>query len=277
MIHNRLKQRWHKQDGNARELHVWSSGFKALITWHALTTLQECREACGGQGYKAENRIGMLHASHNVSLTYEGDNHVLLQAVTKTVLGEFVRGASEGLFKGHFAYLNDRDALQNIADDVRDLDRFAMVAMRRREGAVFAKLAVKVRKAKNAGASTTQLFNQYGPLVEEAGRAHTELLMLDVLREEIAGMEKRGDRDMAAVVRTCGQLFALSRFHAQSVFLRVGALTTKQADRVDDEVSALCTELRPQALHVVNAFGLPPVALAPIAFDYESHNSHARL
>ena len=58
-----------------------SSGYKAVMTWHMARTLQECREACGGQGYGTENRIGWLRGEHDVMTTFEGDNYVLLQQV----------------------------------------------------------------------------------------------------------------------------------------------------------------------------------------------------
>ena len=43
--------------------------------------LQECREACGGQGLKTDNRVGALKAEYDVQLTFEGDNNVLMQQV----------------------------------------------------------------------------------------------------------------------------------------------------------------------------------------------------
>jgi acyl-CoA oxidase len=46
-------------------------------------TLQECREACGGQGLKTDNRIGQLKMEYDVQLTFEGDNNVLMQQVSQ--------------------------------------------------------------------------------------------------------------------------------------------------------------------------------------------------
>ena len=42
---------------------------------------QECREACGGQGFKTENRVGSLKGEYDVQSTFEGDNNVLMQQV----------------------------------------------------------------------------------------------------------------------------------------------------------------------------------------------------
>ncbi|KAJ4836029.1 hypothetical protein Tsubulata_011353 [Turnera subulata] len=60
---------------------------EALFTWHNMRTLQECREACGGQGLKSENRIGQMKGEYDVQSTFEGDNNVLMQQYEKgTVL-----------------------------------------------------------------------------------------------------------------------------------------------------------------------------------------------
>ena len=50
-----------------------------MFTWHNMKTLQECREACGGQGLKTENSIGHLKGEYDVQSTFEGDNNVLMQ------------------------------------------------------------------------------------------------------------------------------------------------------------------------------------------------------
>ncbi len=60
-----------------RRLESRAAGTKALGTWHATRTIQECREACGGQGYRAANRFAALKADTDVFTTFEGDNTVL--------------------------------------------------------------------------------------------------------------------------------------------------------------------------------------------------------
>ena len=69
-----------------RELESRAAGLKAANTWHATRAIQEAREACGGAGYLAENRLIALKADTDVFTTFEGDNHVLTQLVAKELL-----------------------------------------------------------------------------------------------------------------------------------------------------------------------------------------------
>ena len=69
-----------------RDLEAHAAGLKAIATWHTSAAIQECREACGGAGYLSENRLVGLRADSDVFTTFEGDNHVLLQLVTKHLL-----------------------------------------------------------------------------------------------------------------------------------------------------------------------------------------------
>ncbi len=49
-------------DADREDLETLAAALKPLSTWHALDTLQESREACGGQGFLFENRLVGLRA-----------------------------------------------------------------------------------------------------------------------------------------------------------------------------------------------------------------------
>src|SRR3954449_10081612 len=51
-----------RDEHDRRALEAQAAGTKALGTWHATETIQMCREACGGAGYLAENRLATLKA-----------------------------------------------------------------------------------------------------------------------------------------------------------------------------------------------------------------------
>src|SRR5690625_6713656 len=76
-----------------------------MATWHGNQTLQECREACGGQGYMSENRLPELKDDIDIFSTFEGDNYVILQLTAKGVLSEFQTDFSADSFFGASKYL----------------------------------------------------------------------------------------------------------------------------------------------------------------------------
>ena len=71
---------------DGRELEGMAAAFKVANAAHATVTIQACREVCGGAGYLWDNRLALLYADTDVFTTFEGDNTVLLQLVTKGLL-----------------------------------------------------------------------------------------------------------------------------------------------------------------------------------------------
>ena len=96
-------------DREQRELETRAAGLKALATWHATRTIQTCREACGGAGYLAENRLPALKADTDVFTTFEGDNTVLMQLVAKGLLTRY---------RDHVGDLDTLGTVRFVADQV---------------------------------------------------------------------------------------------------------------------------------------------------------------
>ena len=96
--------------------HISSIISKIYGTWNCLTTLQQCREVCGGHGYHKLTNIGNVYKHVDIYTTFEGDNSVLLQQLFQTYMKIYkdtlnIKGVVwykvEGFYNRNIGYLDD--------------------------------------------------------------------------------------------------------------------------------------------------------------------------
>ncbi|KAG0576315.1 hypothetical protein KC19_5G071100 [Ceratodon purpureus] len=262
-----------KNPEDSKVVHVISSGFKAMFSWHSQRTLQECREACGGQGLKTENRIGNLKAEYDVQSTFEGDNNVLMQQVSKALLGDYFAARSKGkLMKGMgLEHLNGpRPVMSKELDSnvLRD-SRFQLALLQLRERGLLELLDAEVKKIISTGLSTSEALMSSYKLAENLGKAFTERIMLEIFQRA----EEQATGSMKKVLGLLRTLSVLSGVDEEPVFLRYGFLSPEQSQLIHREVPAVCAELRPHTLHLVDSFGIPQPFLGLIAYDWVESNA----
>lgn len=89
-----------KQPSDAKAVHVVSSGLKAGATWTRVEVLQACREACGGMGFLAANRIGPMKTDTDVDVTFEVRGAELVGVDRRVFSGWGGGGGEEGRRRG---------------------------------------------------------------------------------------------------------------------------------------------------------------------------------
>lgn len=264
-----------------RELESRVAGLKAVTTWHALDTIQACREACGGAGYMGENQLTQMRADVDVFTTFEGDNTVLLQLAAKGLLtdykemwGDLDVPAMVGKVAGQVGEriverTAGRAGIQRLIDAATGRDdesatdslAWAGSMFEQRADHVLETLGNRLRKATKENAF--ELFNDAQDHVLFAARTHIDRC---VLESAVDAVEPMPDGPAKALLERVLILYALSSIEEdKGWFIEHGRITTARSRAVTASVNSLCQELREQVPTLVDALGVPDELItAPI-------------
>ena len=261
-----------------RRLESLAAGTKALGTWHATRTIQECREACGGAGYLSVNRFDALKADTDVFTTFEGDNHVLLQLVAKGLLTDYssefedmdqfgmVRFVAGLAVETVIEKTNVHTLLQRIKDVLPGGDQWDQEAglldphyqqamLRFREEHMLAGVARRLKRGIDDGMNPGEVFSRVQDHVIAAARAHVERTVLDAFVEKTRALP---EGDTKVVLNLLCDLHALTCIESDRAwFMEHGRLSSPRSKAISREVNGLCRKLRPLAVGLVDAFGVP--------------------
>lgn len=255
---------------DAREVEVLAAAIKAFSTWNTTATLQDCREACGGAGYLSENRLGILKADSEIFTTFEGDNTVLMQLVAKGLLTEFKHQFEEMKFFGIVKYVAEKAAMA-IAErnpivtrmtdpaHLRDPD-FQKAVFRHREEDLTVSVARRIKKKIDSGMDSYEAFIACQNHLINLGQAYAERVVLEQFYE---GIEASGDEMLIPVLKRVATLFAFSHIEKhKGWYLEHGYLEAVKTKAMRREFRKICMSLQPDAIALVDAFGIPEACLA---------------
>jgi acyl-CoA oxidase len=257
-----------------RELEARAAGLKAANTWHATRAIQEAREACGGAGYMAENRLIALRGDTDVFTTFEGDNHVLTQLVAKELLTayaddirsmspvEWVRFAANAVGDRVMKRTAAEAIMQRIVDARQDseeegslFNRGTQVTMfEERENYLLSSVARRLQ-AKSKEMSAFDAFNAVQDHVLHAASAHIDRVVLEAF---VAGIDSCENEEARHLLEIVCDLYALSVIEDDKAwYIEHRYLSTERAKAVTRGINDRCRALRPHAKTLVDGFGIP--------------------
>ena len=271
-----------RDEHDRRALEAQAAGTKALGTWHATEAIQMCREACGGAGYLAENRLATLKADTDVFTTFEGDNTVLLQLVAKGLLTDYREsfGKLDPLGTARFVAAQAveiavekaalrplierlRDAVPNRSDTadpdagLRD-DAYHSGLLRFREEHMLSGVARRLKAGIDAGDEPFDVFNRCQDHVIAAGRAHVDRVVLEAFQSAV----RNAPDEIRPRLQELYYLHALATIEAERAwYLEHGRLSPGRSKAITALVNELCATVRPAAVELVDAFGVPGSAV----------------
>ncbi|GIG54534.1 acyl-CoA dehydrogenase family protein [Demequina activiva] len=258
-----------------RRLETHAAGLKAVTTWFANDTVQEAREACGGSGYLSENQLVEMRRDVDIFATFEGDNTVLMQLVSKALLTDYkkewseldrtgvvqatARVAGETVMEATSANL----VLERLADAVRRKPEETTLVDRRWHALMFEErarhslesLAQRMRAASKEQGDSFEAFNALGDHVQFVAHAYMEQRILTAFVDALETVEDEETRDV--LERLCS-LYALHSIHQDRAwFMEHNRISSGRSKAIGAQINDLCRELRPHALSLVEGMGIP--------------------
>ncbi|MGZ4494811.1 MAG: acyl-CoA dehydrogenase family protein [Nocardioides sp.] len=268
------------REHDRRALESRAAGTKALGTWHAARTIQECREACGGAGYLSVNRFDALRADTDVFTTFEGDNTILLQLVAKGLLTDYASSFNDLDQIGMVRFVAntavetvlERTSARTLLERLRSvvpsrggddeeaegdlLDAgYQLGLLGWREEHLLASVARRLKRGMDSGTDAAEVFSRCQDHVIGAARAHVERIVLEAFQDKVASIDEGPLRD--ALELLCS-LYALSCAEAdRGWFLEHGRISKERSKAVTRQVNELCRRVRPLAEDLVDGFAVP--------------------
>ncbi|GAM29006.1 hypothetical protein SAMD00019534_121820 [Acytostelium subglobosum LB1] len=228
------------RNGATQVTHAHCAGIKALFSWESIKAFQTCREACGGQGFRLENRIAEFKSDSDITATYEGDNTVLMQQVAKYAMSASKKSDEAVVpvsFKG--------DARQELYNFNNLLALFK------------ARKQLKLSEARQlvslpSEGGKYEAYTKAIPWLVSAGFAHMEYEIIDNAVKVIK-------QDTVAPVPQLLLLFALTKIEDDLGWFVSNELLPNHFGRVIKYLIVdLCKDITPHSMSIVNSFAIPP-------------------
>ncbi|KAG6792131.1 hypothetical protein POTOM_001274 [Populus tomentosa] len=277
------------------EAHACTAGLKSLTTTATADAIEECRKLCGGHGYLCASGLPELFAVYAPACTYEGDNVVLLLQVARFLMKTVSQLGSGKKPVGTTAYLGRVQDLLQCCCDVQTAEDWlkpsvVLEAFEARSARMCVARAQNLSKFENPEDGFAELSAD----LVEAAVAHCQLIVVSKRKEEhdLTPAMARDESDhhnkdegfidklqqdipgkgVNQQLQNLCYIYALNLLHKyRGDFLSTGCITPKQASLANDQLRSLYSQIRPNAIALVDAFNYTDHYLGSVLGRYDGN------
>lgn len=243
------------------EMHAITSVIKAFTSWTAQKGIQECREACGGLGYSAYNRLGALREENDINTTWEGDNNVLLQQTAKFLLDNLTM-LQNGKKLPHSTLYFLTDTFKVYDRTIQEKSHFAIdeynlkKAFEVRANFLIHESSSEFQKSMQKSPSPLDAWNQTQVYYfHHSSRAYGELFMFNEFHKR---MKRCRDENTKQVFRKLHELFAWTSLEKDvAIFLEMGYFNRNDLYVIREKIRQLCQDLKGEVIGILDAIAPP--------------------
>ncbi|KIV78639.1 hypothetical protein PV11_06272 [Exophiala sideris] len=239
------------------DLHATSCALKALASTTAAEGLEVCRRACGGHGYSSFSGIGSWYADYLPTVTWEGDNYMLTQQVSRYLLK-----SARAVLKGNAA---DNDTTRILTEFIRRRDIGAAFDVLGNDNDLVAAFAWRVAfltfEALRHRDEDKQSWNSLLVDFWRLSTAHAQYMIVKNFHQALndSNTTKQLDSDTVTLLHKLFHLYALNTLESEaSEFYSSAAVTVRQITLARTKaVMKLLEEIRPHAVKLVDVWKFP--------------------
>ncbi|CAH1130846.1 unnamed protein product [Ceutorhynchus assimilis] len=253
------------------ELHAVSSASKPIAGWTMKEAIQESREACGGHGYLKAAGIGDIRNDHDANMTYEGENHILIQQTSNWLLKMWPlvvkrqkistpMKSADFLTNGMDILLNSKFPAKNIEEICRPesilvIYQWLICHLMQKSSN---KLDQELHKSKTQfwAKNDSQVFN-----AKNLSIAFIQHFMLQTMLEKIAEAQEVELKNVLVKIFALYGLFSLEKYHLSSLYQGGFAVGPLAATLIQEAILKICSELKNDAVALVDVIAPPDFVL----------------
>ncbi|XP_071360739.1 peroxisomal acyl-coenzyme A oxidase 1 isoform X1 [Trachinotus anak] len=259
------------------ELHALSAGLKAFTTWATNSGIEVCRMSCGGHGYSRSSALPDIYVEFTPTCTYEGENTVMMLQTARYLVKSYRQAKSGQQLSGIVSYLNEAEhrrvqpqpvAARPTVVNINDLA--SLVEVYKLRAATLVEMAAKsIQQELQRRKSQEDAWNNSAIDLVRASDAHCHYVVVKLFTDKLGEI---GDTAIHSVLSTLALLYALHGITQHSGdFLQAGLLNVPQVLLISVRIKELLSQLRPNAVALVDAFDVHDKKLNSVLGRYDGN------
>ncbi|XP_034836907.1 acyl-coenzyme A oxidase 1-like [Maniola hyperantus] len=237
------------------ELHALACCLKAICSRDAVSLVEQCRLACGGNGYLMSSNLPQIYANTTAAIIYEGEYTVLLLQTARYLIKSWKSATEHKPLPPNVAYLADF------------IERRYGQWKNSPEGIIDGFKAVAAGKTKTAY-DTLQRYLRNGRELEEAwnltsvqliiaSEAYARSLLCDVFWRETKQLSTTVSINLATVLEQLAELYLVYwALEKHGDLLLYSTISRNNINTLQERYEELLALIRPNAVGLVDAFDI---------------------
>ena len=247
------------------ELHATAAGLKAVTTTAASLGVEACRVACGGHGYSQSSGLPELYSNTCPSMTYEGDNSILLLQTARYLI-KMRTGLDKNpnyTLPDNVKYLTNRKSSQRPYSLILLSSSQQLSLYRGMVCASVERAYARMGEGSGRGFDAFDAWNYAAPELIQCAIAHTYYVIVKSFVESLESPEvKEMKIENQRVMKQLSDIFSLHYMLRKcGDFIESGVIHGSDVAELREVLVGLFRDIRPEAVPLVDAFDIPDFVL----------------